>query len=153
MMAVTQNQPQNHGKKEGDISDAFVSLSGVERPPLPRRFLELKKSLISGHEDKVINSWKRLLEMLKAENDVIAKQGPAVIPSVEFGNLQDGLANCGSEIRKRGAVVIRNVIPEHEARAYKDEVEEYVKHNPSTKGILYTIPMSTPRYRRPADAR
>jgi hypothetical protein len=38
------------------------------------------------------------------------------------------------EIRKRGVVVVKGVVPEVEARAYKGEVEEYVRKNPWTKG-------------------
>ena len=40
-------------KAEGDISSVFSSLSGAERPPLPQRFAELKKNLITGHEEQV----------------------------------------------------------------------------------------------------
>lgn len=136
-MSATQTQTQV--KREGDISDAFVSLSGTETPPLPQRFLDLKRTLIAGHEDRVIASWKRLLERLKVENDIIAKQGPKIIPDIDFRNLDGDLAKFKDEVKKRGVAVIRNVVPEHEARAYKDEIEEYVKQNPSTRGkhILY----------------
>jgi hypothetical protein len=121
-------------KREGDISDSFVSLSGVDRPPLPKRFLDLKKSLASGHEDKIIASWNRLLPRLRRENSIIAKEGSNVVPSLEFANLDEDIARLRSEIKKRGVAVVRNVIPEHEARAYKNDVEEYVRLNPSTRG-------------------
>lgn len=135
--APTQAQYQEPIKREGDISDAFVSLSGTERQPLPHRFLELKKSLVAGHEDRVIDSWNRLLEKLKRENNVVARHGPAVIPSIEFDDIESGLASHSAEIRKRGVAVVRNVIPETEARAYKSEIEEYVRHNPSTRGTSH----------------
>lgn len=135
MMSATQTQTQTPVKREGDISDAFVSLSGTERPPLPQRFLDLKRALIAGHEDRVIASWGRLLERLKVENAAIAEQGPKIIPDIDFGNLDGDLAKFSAEVKKRGVAVIRNVVPEKEARAYKAEIEEYVKQNPSTKGI------------------
>ena len=147
-MAATQAQRQEPVKKEGDISDAFVSLSGTERQPLPHRYLELKKSLVSGHEDRLIDSWKRLLKELKIETDFVAKHGLAVIPSIEFDDIESSLVSHSSEIRKRGVVVVRNVIPEMEARAYKDEIEEYVRHNPSTRGTNTTRGNGYSKYRK-----
>jgi hypothetical protein len=129
-------------KKEGDISSAFVSLSGADRPPLPDRFRELKLSLVAGRERDVAASWKRLLRGLKEENEIIARTGPAIIPSVEFGDLgswRDGKGmseEVRAEVRRRGAVVVRGVVPEQEARGYKDEIEDYVRRNPGTKGTL-----------------
>jgi intein/homing endonuclease len=124
------------GKQEGDISSVFASLSGVKAPPLPERFRELKLSLVAGREEKIIASWNRLLATLKTENEDVANRGTSIIPSVRFENLDEELAASRDEIRKRGVVVIRGVIPEDEARAYKTDVEEYVRKNPHTKGWL-----------------
>ncbi|CAJ2509686.1 Uu.00g147120.m01.CDS01 [Anthostomella pinea] len=125
--------PQSQDKREGNISDSFVSLSGKGGPPLPERFLELKKTLISGHEDRVIASWQRLLAQLSRENETVAKEGPQIVPSLEFKDLEGDLTRLRGELRKRGVAVIRGVIPEDEARAFKGEIEEYVRQNPSTK--------------------
>ncbi len=121
-------------KREGDISDSFASLSGKAAEPLPGRFRELKLQLVAGHEDEVISSWKRLLGVLKTENEKAAKAGPSIIPEIQFSQLDDDLGRLKDEVRKRGAAVIRGVVPEDEARAYKFEVEEYVRQNPHTKG-------------------
>lgn len=122
-------------KREGDISDSFASLSGKEAVPLPDRFRQLKLSLSAGHEDKITASWHRLLKVLKKENETVAKAGPGIIPQVRFSHLDQDLAALKDEIRRRGAAIIRGVIPEDEARAYKFEVEEYVRLNPHTKGF------------------
>lgn len=135
MMAAAQTHTEVNVKREGDISDSFVSLSGTERPPLPQRFLDLKKTLVAGHEDQVTDSWKRLLERLRVESDAIAKVGPKIIPDIDFDNLDSDLVRFGAELKKRGVAVIRNVVPEKEARAYKDEIEEYARQNPSTRGM------------------
>lgn len=121
-------------KKEGDISDAFTSLSGNHRPPLPDRFRALKRDLVRGHETAIQESWVKLLGELRRENDVIAARGPAVIPQVRFDKLEGDLRGLKEEIKKRGTVVVKGVIPEAEARAYKEEIEEYVRKNPSTRG-------------------
>lgn len=131
---MTTAAAQKSIKKEGDISDAFTSLSGAKREPLPDRFRELKCDLVRGREKEIVASWGRLLRQLRRENEIIAKKGPSVIPQVEFSDFEKDVDVLKEEIRKRGAVVIKGVIPEAEARAYKDEVEEYVKKNPSTRG-------------------
>jgi hypothetical protein len=125
---------QSSSKREGDISDAFTSLSGAKREPLPDRFRQLKVDLARGKEKQIVESWKRLLRELKKENEIVAKKGPAVIPQIDYGDFKNGTSGLKEEIRKRGAVVVKGVIPESEARAYKEEVEEYVKKNPSTRG-------------------
>ncbi|KAI0429166.1 hypothetical protein F5Y09DRAFT_332070 [Xylaria sp. FL1042] len=140
MATITGIPSKPQAKREGNISDSFVSLSGGKRPPLPERFLDLKKSLVAGHEDRVVASWQRLLTQLKQENSILAKEGSKVIPSLEFANIDEDLTRLHSEIKKRGVAVIRGVIPENEARAYKNEIEEYVRQNPSTKAFPQNDP-------------
>ncbi|KPM41086.1 hypothetical protein AK830_g5467 [Neonectria ditissima] len=132
---MTTAAAQQATKKEGDISDAFVSLSGVDRPPLPDRFRQLKCDLVRGREAEIKHSWTRLLGELRRENDVIAAKGPAVIPQVEYKDLEAGIDGLQAEIRKRGAVVVRGVVPAGEARAYKEEAEEYIAKNPATRAF------------------
>lgn len=134
MATMSSTQAQPPAKREGNISDSFISLSGGARPPLPERFLDLKTSLVAGREDRVIESWNRLLARIKQENSILAKERSKVIPSLEFSNFDDDLERLGLEIKKRGVAVVRGVIPEKEARSYKNEIEEYVRQNPWTKG-------------------
>ncbi|EMT73401.1 hypothetical protein NOF04DRAFT_3579 [Fusarium oxysporum II5] len=122
-------------KKEGDISDAFTSLSGAQREPLPDRYRQLKLNLLQGRQDKIVQSWKKLLRELKRENEIVAKKGPGVIPQIDFKDLEKSSDGLREEVKKRGVVVVRGVIPEGEARAYKAEVEEYVAKNPSTRAF------------------
>ena len=141
-------------KREGDISDAFFSLSHTgPRPPLPDRFRELKQSLIAGHEDRVIKSWGQLLDDIQQESALVEKLGPAIVPSIEFAHLDRDMANLRAEIQKRGVAVIRGVVPEDEARGYKFQLEDYVKQNPSTKAFpqndpqVYELYWSSPQLR------
>ncbi|KAI1499088.1 DUF1479 domain protein [Biscogniauxia marginata] len=140
-------------KREGNISDSFLSLSGGDKSTLPERFLELKKTLVAGREDRVIASWYRLLDQLKRENEIVAREGPSIVPSVEFKDLESDLTRLKGELKKRGVAVIRGVVPEDEARAFKDEIEEYVKQNPSTKAFppnnpqVYELYWSAPQLR------
>ncbi|KAH6896708.1 hypothetical protein B0T10DRAFT_526107 [Thelonectria olida] len=138
-------------KKEGDISDAFVSLSGQDRPPLPDRFRQLKCDLVRGREAEIKKSWGSLLKQLRKENDIIASKGPAVIPQVDYKDIKNDIKGLKDEIKKRGAIVVKGVIPEGEARAYKEEIEEYVKKNPSTRAFpqhdpqVYELYWSSPQ--------
>ena len=65
-------------KDAGDISSVFPSLSGKAPEPLPPRFADLKKRLISGNEDAIKASWHRLLKSLRTEIDEIKQKGNAV---------------------------------------------------------------------------
>ncbi|KAK3988857.1 hypothetical protein QBC44DRAFT_242848 [Cladorrhinum sp. PSN332] len=141
-------------KREGDISDTFASLSGVATQPLPDRFRQLKLSLAETHQQSIISSWKRLLTTLRRENETISRCGPPIIPSIQYSsNLMSDLQSQKSEIQKRGVAVIRGVIPEDEARAYKFEIEEYVRQNPQTKGFPATNPQVLELYWSAAQVR
>jgi hypothetical protein len=133
-VAVASMAAASQDKREGDISDSFASLAGVKDEPLPDQFRLLKLSLVEGREDKIIASWNRLLQRLEIENDIIAKLGSKVIPEVRFDHLDQDLAQAKDAIKKRGAAVIRGVIPENEAGRYKLELEQYIQKNPQTRG-------------------
>ncbi|RDA88634.1 hypothetical protein CP532_5835 [Ophiocordyceps camponoti-leonardi (nom. inval.)] len=123
------------GKKEGDISDAFVSLSGTQRAALPDRFRQIKCDLVRGREGKFVDGWSRLLRRLRTENELIGHQGSAIIPRVDFDDLDSGCEKVKDEIMKRGVVVVRGVVPEEEARGYKFELDEYIARNPHTRAF------------------
>lgn len=129
-------------KKEGDISSVFVSLSGAAPSQLPERFAGIKRQLIREKEDRIADSWRRLLKQLSAKNDVIAKEGPNNIPRIEYGDLGSPSENVVREIRAKGVAVVRGVIPVEEARGYKAQVDEYVKANPKTKGPYHISKMN-----------
>lgn len=123
-------------KKEGDISSVFASLSGRTPASLPHRFADVKRKLIQGREAAVTASWKRLLEALHHETRKIEALGSAIIPSIQYNVLHDKLPEFQEALKVRGAGVIRGVVPQGEARAYKNSLDEYIKANPSTKGEL-----------------
>lgn len=124
-------------KAAGDISSVFPSLSGVDSPPLPPRFADLKRRLIQGHEDRVRDSWHRLLADLRKEVDLIEALGSKVIPELEFRDMHDMVKRTEFRdgLRKRGVGLIRGVVSEREALGWKELVKRYVQTNPSTKGM------------------
>jgi len=125
-------------KPEGDISSVFVSLSGNAAPPPLPRFAAIKDSLIRGHEDKLRASWERLLAQLREETGMIKERGSGLVPEMRFADLASGRGSeeFGTQLKKRGVAVVRGVVSEEEALGWKEEVREYVRANPQTRGRL-----------------
>lgn len=127
--AATQAQ-----KRAGDISDAFASLSGHDFKPLTPEYADRKGRLIKGHEKAVRESWERLLRDLREELPLIVELGSKVIPEIDFKDIDDAPETFSSELRKRGVAVIRGVVSEQDALQWKDDLREYIRQNPQTKG-------------------
>lgn len=123
-------------RKEGDISSVFVSLSGdgASGPHLPERFVAVKNQLLRDNRDAVTASWTRLLNRLSEENQIVKERGSSIVPQINFEDLDNPPAGFSDELKKRGVAVIRGVVPESEARTYKDDIQQYVRDNPWTKG-------------------
>jgi hypothetical protein len=130
--AATQAQ-----KRAGDISDAFVSLSGQDFKPLTPKYADLKARLIRGHESEVRESWERLLRHLREEIPLIVELGSKVIPEIDFKDIDNAPEAFSNELRKRGVAVVRGVVPEQEALLWKDDLREYIRQNPQTKGRFH----------------
>lgn len=122
-------------KREGDISDAFASLSGRDFAPLEPRFADVKARLIQGHEREVEASWQRLLSALQHELPLISHLGSDVIPTIDFKDIDNASESFRAEHKKRGVAVIRNVLPSDEALALKDDLRSYIKANQQTKAF------------------
>ncbi|KAK5289664.1 hypothetical protein LTR99_001630 [Exophiala xenobiotica] len=120
-------------KEAGDISSVFPSLSGKKPDPLPPRFSDLKRSLIKGNEEALTESWHRLLASLKTEIEEIRSEGSNVIPSIDYQDVAAGTVPQAklNALRHRGTAVIRNVVPRHEAVAFKQQAQEYIAANQS----------------------
>lgn len=121
-------------KDEGDISSVFRSLSGSdESEKLPQRFADIKRGLVTDR-DALHASWDRLLRRLKHETETVKLQGSACIPQINYADIHRAPEDFHAALRKRGVAVVRQVVPELEARAFKEETERYVAANPSTRG-------------------
>ncbi|TKA33287.1 hypothetical protein B0A50_00840 [Salinomyces thailandicus] len=137
-------------KKEGDISDAFASLSGLEFGPLEQRFADVKSRLIKGNEDALYHSWHRLLASLREEIPLIAALSSKAIPEIDFNALDNASPEFRAEHKKRGVAVIRNVIPQQEALNLKQELRDYIAANPQTKAFPKENPQVYELYWSPA---
>jgi hypothetical protein len=133
---ATEAQPNRLQKKEGDISSVFPSLSGAAAVSLPPRFSDLKKELLPTSEtrERLAASWTDLLIVLREGVSELQSRGNEVIPEVSFAELESGSTAWQDEVRKRGSVVIRDVVEDADALRWKKQVLEYVKENPEVKG-------------------
>jgi uncharacterized protein DUF1479 len=71
---------------------------------------------------------------VRAEVDDVAgrrARGEAVIPEVDFARVRAGEVSDATkaEIRRRGAVVVRNVFPRTQAEAWNEAIGRYLAHN------------------------
>jgi hypothetical protein len=148
--AATQTQaPRERGARpEGDISSVFSSLSGADAIPLPDRFATVKQDLIHDNETAITASWSRLLKTLRSEIDQISTIGSPIIPEIEFSEITNHSRVLPFEngLRKRGAAVIRGVVSESEALAWKHEIRDYIAKNgdktkafPKDKPAVYEL--------------
>ena len=126
----------SHAKKEGDISNVFVSLSGAAVKPLEPRFQSMKLDLIAGNEEAVRDSFSRLLRVLRDEIEEIHARGSAIIPEIEFSALSDNPPqNFIKSHRDRGVAVVRGVVSEKEAEGWLEITRAYLNANRSTRAF------------------
>ena len=121
-------------KGAGDISSAFSTFGNSVIKGLPEVYAQIKKDLVCNPEE-LTASWLRLKSSLREEIKEIKELGHNGIPSVEIFDLQNLSENDRKKILKRGAFLIKNVIPKEEAKALKAGVLDYVKRNPCTTGF------------------
>ncbi|XDG08538.1 hypothetical protein ABKA04_008153 [Annulohypoxylon sp. FPYF3050] len=139
----------------------FLSLQDPDPIPLPDRFAKIKRKLIAGNEKAVADSFYRLLSQLRKEADRIAAAGSDIIPTIDYIDIHNPtkVAIFRDALRKRGVAIIRRVVPSNVALLWKEETQEYLRHNPPTKGFpahdpqLYELFWSPGQVRARADSR
>ncbi|KAK9477666.1 hypothetical protein V1514DRAFT_333103 [Lipomyces japonicus] len=132
-------------KAAGDISSVFPSLSGIAQVPLPARLADVQRLIVRGREQELADSWTRLLASLQDEIAQIKRQGSAVIPTLDFnrdvetddktGQVKFASQSIVQDIKTRGVVVLKNVIPPDVARSFKVDAETYINANPQVIGF------------------
>lgn len=122
-------------KKEGDISSVFVSLSGAKQEPLPPRFAARKYQLIAGREEALTASWNRLLQRLEEEVQVIKTLRSNIVPEINYEDIDRPSTQFVENHKKRGVAVIRGCVSEKQALDWKENIQAYLRANPSTKAF------------------
>ncbi|GJE92712.1 DUF1479 domain-containing protein [Phanerochaete sordida] len=101
--------------------------------PCPPRFAEIKRQIADSYPDfeaRASKAWNDLLGELDTATEEIANQGSNGVPQVEFSALDQLSQEQVDEVRRKGCVVIKNVVDDAEATSWKEDLQEYVKANP-----------------------
>ncbi|KAJ7116584.1 hypothetical protein C8R44DRAFT_792863 [Mycena epipterygia] len=106
--------------------------------PLPPRFTEIKRAIAANNpnfEQDLTKAWNEVLVELDQVTKTIAKEGSAYIPQVSFTDL-DKLSDAQiADIKRKGTVLIKDVVDDDQARAWKASLEEFIKANPQAEGF------------------
>ena len=137
--------------------------------PCPPRFVDLKKEIAASYPDFEANATKAWGEILAEAEKVtkeIASEGSKVsadspvmrqhggyvcvltmlagqgVPEVRFDELGSLSEEQVAEIRRKGCLVIRDVVGDEEARTWQAWLREYVAQNPvDGEDMLETLTM------------
>ena len=118
----------------GDISSVFSSFENADTVGLPQEYAEVKKNLVKNKE-AITASWHRLKKALADGIQEIKEVGLEIIPKVLFSELGNLSEEQTQQIKKRGSLIIKNVIPKEEAIQLKKDVIDYIDANPNTEGF------------------
>ncbi|GKZ33158.1 hypothetical protein AbraIFM66950_002944 [Aspergillus brasiliensis] len=132
-LVATESSPiTRKDKKEGDISSVFTSFSGRKSAPLPERFRDLKRNLTTGFEEQIQKSWDELVEVLKVRTEEVATKREAIIPQLNFSDIQSGNVSSTdiAAIRRTGVAVVRGVVDKDVTEKLLSDVRQYVTSRP-----------------------
>lgn len=127
----------------------------AQNQPLPERFADIKREIASSipnFQERATRSWTEILQELQLRTDSIIKDGPEVIleilihsmlywllawqfiPQISFKDLTNLKPEEREAVRRKGCIVIKDVVDDAEAKSWKESLEEFVKLNPNVDG-------------------
>lgn len=122
--------------------------------PLPPRFADLKREIADSvgpdFEQRITTAWVDLLAELAKTTAEIEKVGSNVgsvysleirrleyvqiIPQVPFAELDSLTDEQVADIKRRGCVVIKDVVDDYQAAGWKADLKKFAEDNPSLPG-------------------
>ncbi|KAL4791604.1 hypothetical protein BDV19DRAFT_392949 [Aspergillus venezuelensis] len=118
----------------------LVEQPRAKAPLLDARFAEIKKRLVKPeNRSKVIESYSKLLNVLENEVAFIEKNGPAMIPEIDFNDVRKNGGELppsfASLVRERGCVILRGVVEKSQAEAWESELKDYTRRHRGVGGF------------------
>ncbi|KIK58041.1 hypothetical protein GYMLUDRAFT_45594 [Collybiopsis luxurians FD-317 M1] len=101
-------------------------------------FLNIKREIASSYPDfeaRATKAWAEIIEELGKLTAMVPTKGPEYIPQVKFSELSSLSPEKVEEIRQIGTVVIKDLVDDAEAQAWKDSLKEFISVNPNIDGI------------------
>lgn len=86
-------------------------------------------------EECVTQAWADILVELKKMTQEISAGGSEFIPQVQFSELQSLPADKIAEIRRKGSLVIKDIVDDEQAIAWKKSLEDFISNNPDVDGF------------------
>lgn len=122
---------------------------------LPNRFVDLKREIAASHPDfqqQLTRAWIEVLRELEERAHHIVQGGSSVssfllwlssfwgvfhgqyIPQINFKDLATLKPEQINDIKRKGSVVIKDVVDDIEALSWKTSLKEFVTANPNVEG-------------------
>ena len=110
---------------------------------------EIKKNL-APDPDVLSSAWGRLMTALEKEVKEMQEKKQDIIPQIDYEAISENNGHFpnANDIKKRGVVVVRNLLSESEALEYRDELKDYLKLNAGKygdPGMFYEIYWAKPQ--------
>ncbi|KAJ7275778.1 hypothetical protein C8J57DRAFT_1449269 [Mycena rebaudengoi] len=105
---------------------------------MPARLADIKRDIAAADpnfQENITRAWNEVLEELDKVTKVIATEGSAYIPQIAFSDLGSVSEVQIADIKRKGSVVIKDIVDDAEAISWKTSLEEFVKANPQAEGI------------------
>ncbi|KAK0242477.1 hypothetical protein EDD85DRAFT_811490 [Armillaria nabsnona] len=100
--------------------------------------IHIKNEIASSYpdfEERVTQGWADILVELKKATQEISAGGPEFIPQVQFSELDSLPADKIGEIRRKGCLVIKDVVDDAQAISWRKLLEDFVSTNPDADGF------------------
>ncbi|KAI0059235.1 DUF1479-domain-containing protein [Artomyces pyxidatus] len=107
-------------------------------PILPLRFVDLKREIAASYPDfeaRVTRAWTEVLQQLEETSKAVVAEGSNIIPQVQFEDLRNLRPEQVATIKRRGCVVIKDVVGDAEVAKWKASLDVFVKANPDVPGF------------------
>ncbi|KAK0472078.1 DUF1479-domain-containing protein [Armillaria novae-zelandiae] len=104
----------------------------------PADLLKLKEDIAASYPDfeaNVTKAWKEIIAELDVVTETISKQGADYLPQLHFADIPNLTEAHKAEIRNKGCVIIRNVIDDQQAIAWRHNLQDFVAANPDVEGL------------------
>ncbi|KAG7448940.1 DUF1479-domain-containing protein [Guyanagaster necrorhizus] len=100
--------------------------------------IHIKEEIASSYPDfegRVTQAWADILVELKKGTQRISTGGPEFIPQVQFSELGSLPAEKIDEIRRKGCLVIKDVVDDAQVIAWRKSLEDFISTNPDVDGF------------------
>ncbi|KXN88349.1 hypothetical protein AN958_07494 [Leucoagaricus sp. SymC.cos] len=104
----------------------------------PPHFLDVKHEIASSYPDfeaRITKAWKEIIAELAVVTQQIHDVGNNYIPQVNFSELDTLSAEQITMIKRRGCVVIKDIIDDEKVIAWKETLREFTRTNPDVEGF------------------